>query len=62
MRKYNQIHIKGAPHYKTHFRYLRNLEDFKCALWPEKYGNFNFLVCRLLQFAYAMCAIEQRML
>jgi len=35
MRKHNQIHTLGALHYKAH---LRNLKDFKCALWSEKYG------------------------
>jgi len=39
MRKNNQIHTLGAPHYKAHFRYLRKLKDFKCTLWSEKYGN-----------------------
>ena len=39
MRKHNQIHILGAPHYKVHFRFLRNFKGFKCALWSEKYGN-----------------------
>ena len=38
MRKHNQIHILGTPHYKAHFLFLRNL-GFKCALWSEKYGN-----------------------
>ena len=44
MRKHNQIHILGAPHYKAHFRFLRNLKDFKCALWSEKYGNCPYLL------------------
>jgi len=35
MRKHNQIHTLGAPHYKVHFRF----EDFKCALWSEKCGS-----------------------
>jgi len=39
MRKHNQIHTLGAPHYKAHFRFLRKLKDFKCALWSEKYGT-----------------------
>jgi len=38
MRKHNQIHTSGTPHYKVHFRFLRKLKDFKCALWSEKYG------------------------
>jgi len=25
MRKHNQIHTLGAPHYKAHFRFLRKL-------------------------------------
>jgi len=36
MRKHNQIHTLGTPHYKAHFRF----EDFKCALWSKKCGNF----------------------
>jgi len=39
MRKHNQVHTLGAPHYKAHFRFLRKFKDFKCALWSEKYGN-----------------------
>jgi len=39
MRKHYQIHTLGAPHYKAHFRFLRKLKDFKCALWSEKYGS-----------------------
>jgi len=39
MTKYNQTHTLGAPHYKAHFRFLRKLKDFKCALRSEKYGN-----------------------
>jgi len=39
MKKHNQIHTLGALHYKTHFRFLRKLEDIKCALWSEKYGK-----------------------
>jgi len=39
MRKHNQVHTLGAPHYKAHFRFLRKLKDFKCALWSEKYGS-----------------------
>ena len=39
MRKLNQVHTLGAPHYKAHFRFLRNLKGFKCALSSEKYGN-----------------------
>jgi len=35
MRKHNQIHTLLAPHYKAHFRFLRKLKDFKCALWYE---------------------------
>jgi len=38
MRKHNQIHTLGAPHYKAHFRFLSKLNEFKCALWSEKYG------------------------
>jgi len=38
MRKHNQIHTLGAPHYKTYFRFLSKLNEFKCALWSEKYG------------------------
>jgi len=38
MRKHNQIHTSGAPHYKAHFRFLSKLKDFKCPLWSEKYG------------------------
>jgi len=37
MRKHNQIHALGALHYKAHFRVLRKLKDFKCALWSKKY-------------------------
>jgi len=40
MRKHRQIRIAGAPHYKAHFRFLRKLTDFKCALWSEKYGSY----------------------
>jgi len=39
MRKHNQIHTLGAPYYKVHFRFLRKLTDFKCALWSEKYST-----------------------
>jgi len=39
MRKHNQIHTLGAPHYKAYFRFLRKLKDFKWSLWSEKYGN-----------------------
>jgi len=39
MRKHNQIHTLGAPHYKAHFRFVRKWTDFKCALWSEKYGT-----------------------
>jgi len=39
MRKHNQIHTLGALHYMAHFRFLRKLNDFKCTLWSEKYGN-----------------------
>ena len=35
MRKHNQVHTLGAPHYKAHFRLLRKLKDFKCALGPK---------------------------
>jgi len=35
MRKHKQVHTLGAPHYKAHFRFLRKLKDFKCALWSE---------------------------
>jgi len=27
MRKYNQIHTLGAPHYKAHFQFLKKLKD-----------------------------------
>jgi len=40
MRKHNQIHTLGTPHYKAHFRFLRKLKDFKYALWFEKYGSW----------------------
>ena len=44
MRKHNQIHTLGAPHYRTHFRLLRKLNDFKCTLWSEKYGiSFSYI-------------------
>jgi len=36
MRKHNQVHTLGAPHYKAHFRFLRKLKDFKCLLSSEK--------------------------
>jgi len=39
MRKHNEIHTLGAPHYKAHFRFLRKWKDSKCALWSEKYGS-----------------------
>jgi len=39
MRKHNQIHALGAPHFKAHFRFLRKLKDCKCALWSEKCGS-----------------------
>jgi len=39
MRKHNQIHTLSAPYYKVHFRFLRELMDFRCALWSEKYGS-----------------------
>jgi len=39
VRKHNQIHTLGAPCYEAHFRFLRKLEDFKCALWSEKCGT-----------------------
>jgi len=39
MRKHNQIHTLGAPHYKVHVRFLWKSKDFKCAIWSEKYGN-----------------------
>jgi len=39
MRKHNQIHTLGAPNYKAHFRFLRKVKDFKCALWSEKNGT-----------------------
>jgi len=39
MREHNQVHTLGAPHYKAHFRFLRKLKDFKCALWSEKCGS-----------------------
>jgi len=35
MRKHNQIHTLGAPHYKAHFQFLRKLKDFKCTLWSK---------------------------
>ena len=35
MRKHNQIHTLGAPHYKAHFRFLRKLKDFKWTLGPK---------------------------
>jgi len=35
MRKQDQIHISDALHSKEHFRFLRKLKDFKCALWSE---------------------------
>jgi len=41
MRKHNQIHTLGAPHYEMHLRFLRKSKDFKCALWSEKYGHLN---------------------
>jgi len=37
MRKHNQIHTLGAPHYKEHLRFLRKLRNFKCALWSQKH-------------------------
>jgi len=36
MRKHNQIDTLDAPHYKAHFRSLRKLKDFRCALRSEK--------------------------
>jgi len=45
MRKHNQIDTLGTPHYKSHFRFLRKLKDFKCALWSEKYGTTNAKCC-----------------
>jgi len=39
MRNHNQIYTLDASHYKAHFRFLRKLKDFKCALWSEKYGS-----------------------
>jgi len=39
MRKHNQIHTLGAPHYEAHFRFLRKLKGCKCALWSEKWGS-----------------------
>jgi len=39
MRKHNQVHTLGAPHYKEDFRFPRKLNNFKCALWSEKYGS-----------------------
>ena len=39
MRKHNQIHTLRAPYYKAHFRFLRKLTDFKCALRSEKCGS-----------------------
>ena len=44
MRKHNQIHILGAPHYKAHFRFLSKLKDFKCTLWSEKY-DISLCIC-----------------
>jgi len=41
MRKHSQIHTLGPLHYKAHFRFLRKLKDFKCALRSEKCGNTN---------------------
>jgi len=41
MRKHNQIHTLGAPNYKAHFRFLRKVKDFKCALWSEKKRYFD---------------------
>jgi len=36
MRKHNQIHTLGTPHYKAHFRFLRKL-----TLWrPAAFGDF----------------------
>jgi len=32
-----------ALDYKAHFRFMRKLKDFKCALWSKKYGNFAIL-------------------
>ena len=37
MRKHNQIHTLGAPHFKAHFRFLRKVKDFTCAVWSKKY-------------------------
>jgi len=39
MRNHNQIYTLDESHYKAHFRFLRKLKDFKCALWSEKYGS-----------------------
>jgi len=36
MRKHNQIYILGAPHYKAHFRFLRNLQRVLSAPYGPK--------------------------
>jgi len=50
MRKHNQIHTLGTPHYKVHFGFVRKLKDFKCALWSEKYENMVNAVIFCLNF------------
>jgi len=42
MRKHNQIHKLGAPHYKAHFRFLKKLKDFKCASGPKSAVDLMF--------------------
>jgi len=38
---HNQTHTFSAPHYKTHFQFLRKLKDFYCALWSEKKNSIH---------------------
>jgi len=35
MRKHNQIHALGAPHYKAHTRFLWKLQDFSSSCGPK---------------------------
>ena len=57
MRRHNQIHTLGAPHYKAHFWFLRKLKDSKCVLWSGQCGTLlltNINIIQNLCFCYKL--------
>jgi len=59
MRKHNQIHTLGAPHYKALFTSLSKLKHFKCALWSKTYGMKIVNLVKYLHYQIKYADVKQ---